>query len=161
MICPPPGRFDFGNLRCILPEAKMGTDNQDQCREQRSQLHFSVSASTAPLGIRPYKVVNSLSLLASSSVRSFSLNRHRQLSEVLLGRFMRASEPNPSTSCKGTMAVFATDASTARMKSQWILSPSVPRYFRQTFLSHSICSAVRVEPSPGTLLNQPTVVSLS
>src|SRR2546423_11810070 len=110
MIGPPPGRVDFGDLGCVLPKTKMGTENQDQCREQQSQLHFSVSA---PSGIRPYKPVNSLSSLASSFVKSFSLNRHSQFSDVLLGRFMRASEPRPSTSCNGTIAVFATDASTA------------------------------------------------
>src|ERR1041385_2742561 len=133
----------------------------DECREQQSQSHFSVSGPPAPSGIRPYKLVNSLSSLASSGVKSFSLNRHSQFPDVLFGRFMRASEPRPSTSCNGTIAVFATDASTARMKSQWILFPSVRRYFRQNFLSHSTCSAARVEPLPATLLNQPTVVSLS
>ena len=68
---------------------------------------------------------------------------------------MRASVPSPSTSCKGTIAVFATDASTARMKSQLISLPSVPRYFRQNSLSRSICCASRVEPAPATLVNQP------
>src|ERR1041384_1509637 len=115
MIGPPSGRFDFENLGCVLPKTNMRTENQDDSREQQSQLHFSVSG---PPGIRPYKLVNSLSSLASSGVKSFSLNRHSQLSDVLLGRFMRASEPRPSTSCNGTIAVFATDASTARMTSK-------------------------------------------
>src|ERR1044072_1517599 len=104
MVGPPPRRFDFGNLGCVLPKTEMGTANQDQCREQQSQLHFSVSALPAPCGVRPYKLVNSLSSLANSSVKLFSLNRHSQFDEVLLGRFIRASEPSPSTSCNGTIA---------------------------------------------------------
>ena len=44
-----------------------------------------------------------------------------------LSPFMRASVPNPRRSCNGMTAVFATEASTQRMKSQWISLPSVFR----------------------------------
>ncbi len=57
----------------------------------------------------------------SSSAR----NRQRQFPAGRPGRFMRASLPRPSTSCSGTMAVSATEASTARMKAQWISLSSV------------------------------------
>src|SRR6266545_3040614 len=109
----------------------------------------------------PYNSVNSLKREATSLVSASALTRHDQFPSVLLGRFMRASVPRPNTSCKGTTAVFATDASTARMKSQLISSPSVCRYFRQNSFSRSICFASRVDPAPATLENQPTAVSLS
>jgi hypothetical protein len=66
------------------------------------------------------------------------------------GRFMRCSPPRPSTSCSGTMAVSATDARAARIRSQWISRPSVPRYARTCARSCSVAEA-----------HQPSVVSLS
>src|SRR5258705_12905415 len=110
---------------------------------------------------RPYNSVNPRNLSLIPSASAPALNRHAQFPSVLLGRFMRASVPRPSTSCKGTIAVFATDASTVRIKSQWISTPAELRYLSQNSLSRSICCASRVEPSPATLLNQPTAVSLS
>ena len=77
--------------------------------------HGSLSS---PSGVLPYSLPMSSNLSASSTVSADSLNRHSQFPEVLFGRFMRASVPSPSTSCMGTIAVSATEANNARMKSQ-------------------------------------------
>ena len=75
----------------------------------------------------PYNSVSCLRRAANSSFNAPVSNRQAQFPSVLFGRFMRASVPRPSRSCKGTIAVFATEARTPRMKSQWISSPFVFR----------------------------------
>jgi hypothetical protein len=45
--------------------------------------------------------------------------RHCQVPLSVPGRFMRASDPSPSTSCTGTMARFATEDMTQRIIFQW------------------------------------------
>ena len=67
-----------------------------------------------------YSSLNSFNRLPISSVSAPAVNRQAQFPEVLLGKFMRASVPSPSKSCKGATAVLATDARATRMKSQWI-----------------------------------------
>jgi hypothetical protein len=57
-------------------------------------------------------------------------SRQPQLPAGRPGVFMRASAPSPRTSCMGMRATSATEASTARIKSQWISRPSVFRYLR-------------------------------
>src|SRR5436190_4262926 len=110
---------------------------------------------------RPYVRVRSRRRVPISSVNTSSSNRQVQFPDVLLGRFIRASFPKPSRSCKGTIATSATDANAARMKSQFISRPSEFKYLRQNSRSRSISSAPRVDPLPSPLVNQPTVASLS
>src|SRR5260370_2099709 len=146
MAGPPTRRLDLKDLWCVLREANLRSEDQESNRKPESnrrggrgfrrepgekpvlrtasQKHFarfafqSHGSLSPPSGILPYKLLTFFSLSASSSVSASSLNRHNQFPEVLFGRFMRASVPSPSTSCMGTIAVFATEANKARMKSQ-------------------------------------------
>src|SRR5688500_18886566 len=67
---------------------------------------------------RPYNSVRCLSREPMSSVNAFDSYLQAQFPSVLFGRFMRASVPRPSRSCNGMIAVFGTEASTPRIKSQ-------------------------------------------
>ena len=88
--------------------------------------------------------------------------RHFQLPLIVPGRFMRASLPRPSTSCSGTIAMFATEAMIERIMTQWISESSrKSRYDRANAFSLRTSSGVRVLSPPPELFHQPTVVSLS
>ena len=57
-----------------------------------------------------YNVTQCRSRLSIDLVNALRLNRHPQLSMVEAGVFIRAFSSEPKTSCKGKMAVLATDA---------------------------------------------------
>ena len=73
---------------------------------------------------RPAAVEMARSRLACALVRASASIRQPHV-DAVPGVFMRASEPSPSTSCKGKSAVFATDESASRMKSQCGSRPSL------------------------------------
>src|SRR5579863_4747693 len=56
--------------------------------------------------------------------------RHVQLFSGMAGVFMRASEPNTSTSCTGIMQTSATDVEAARIKAQTTSCGAGLRYER-------------------------------
>ena len=93
-------------------------------------------------------------------VAEIAERRRQFLPPDVAGRFMRASLPRPSTSCRGAMAVSATDAVTLRTSVQCMSRPSVPRYSRASAFSRSTSSALRTLP-PAPPDHQPMAVSLS
>ncbi len=62
---------------------------------------------------RPETAVKSRSRSTTSRWICFSSNRQSQFPLARPGIFIRASEPSPSASCRGIIAISATDVSTA------------------------------------------------
>src|ERR1051326_5994636 len=114
----------------------------------------------APVCQRSYVFAISLSRVCSSSVSAWRVIRQRQFPLGRPGRFMRASLPNPSTSCTGTTTVSATEDISARMSAQWMSAEPAARYRRANARSSSMSASVRTL-SPPALFHHPTTVSLS
>ena len=95
------------------------------------------------------------------SVKAFFLNRQVQLPFELLGRFIRASVPGPSTSCNGTIAVLANRRQHRTNKVP--MNPftlGVEVFHGQVSFGADLFFGPR-RPRAGETIEQPTVVSLS
>src|SRR4026209_123344 len=141
MSNPPTRRINLKNLRRGLAETELSENHQHEtaCRQFRKTILSSAHLSSVADKLRPYNIVRLFNRSARASVRASAAKRQDQFPEVVFGRFMRASVPRPNKYCSGTIAVFATEAITARIKSQLISAPPVSRYCKQNARSFSIC----------------------
>ena len=92
--------------RCLPLRSSLGTNRNASLLEQQ---HKTFASHWRGNPQRPETSVKSANRFKSFGVSCFSSKRQRQFPFARPGKFIRASEPSPSTSCRGTTAISATD----------------------------------------------------